>query len=61
MMLTEQLAKMFETQPDDVKRVLLRVIALEQENISFDRPHIRSDIDQIVTAVASDETGGPAE
>lgn len=57
-MLTEKLAKMFEGQPDDVKRVLLRVISLEQENISLERPHIKTELDEIISTVASAKPGG---
>ena len=51
-MLKDQLAKMLANQEPVVKEVIQRVLALEQANISFERPHLKNDIDQIIDVAA---------
>jgi hypothetical protein len=52
MTLNEQLAKMLEPHSPAVKTILLKVIMLEQENISMERPRLAGEIDKIIHEVA---------
>ena len=54
-MLFNQLAEMLGRQDEGVRRVLKRVIALEQEHISMQKPHLGSHIDEIIHQVAIEE------
>ena len=51
-MLKDQLAKMLSNQEPSVKEVIQRVVALEQANISSERPHLKNDIDRIIDVAA---------
>ncbi len=51
-MLKDQLTKMLANQEYAVKEVIQKVLVLEQENISFDRPHLKNEIDKIIDEAA---------
>ena len=48
MTLNEQLAKMLEPHSPAVKMILAKVIMLEQEHISMDRPRLTGEIDKVI-------------
>lgn len=52
MTLNEQLAKMLEPHGPEVKTILAKVIMLEQEHISRDKPRLTVEVDKIIHDVA---------
>ena len=52
MTLNEQLAKMLEPHSQEIKTILFKVIKLEQEHISRDKPRLSGEIDKIIDEVS---------
>lgn len=52
MLLKERLRQLFSSYDPDVQRVVNEVLDLEQRYISYDRPRLKDQIDEIVAAVA---------
>lgn len=51
----ERLNKLFESFDPEVRSVILGVLDIEQEHISMERPRVKEQIDEIVSAVAKRE------
>ncbi len=54
-MLREKLNQLFTLYDPAIQTIIAEVLTLEQAYISMDRPHIKDQIDQIVSQVASKE------
>ena len=54
-MLRERLNQLFTLYDPAIQTIIAEVLTLEQAYISMDRPHIKDQIDQIVSRVASKE------
>lgn len=54
-MLREKLNQLFTSYDPAIQKIIAEVLTLEQAYISMDRPHIKDQIDQIVSRVASKE------
>lgn len=52
MLLKDRLRQLFVSYEPDVQRVLAEVLDLEQRYISYERPKIKEQIDEIITRVA---------
>lgn len=52
MLLKDRLRQLFTSYEPDVQRVIAAVLDLEQQHISFERPRLKDQIDDIVTKVA---------
>lgn len=51
----EGLMNLFETVDPAVRNIILGVLDIEQEHISMERPRVKDQIDEIVTAAAKKE------
>lgn len=52
-MFKEKLRELFTVYPPEIQTLIMRVLAFEQENISYERvPRVKEQIDEIVTQVA---------
>ena len=49
------LKELFENYDPSVKKIILGVLSVEQEHISMERPRVKDEIDNIVTAIANKE------
>ena len=54
-MLREKLNQLFTSYDPAIQTIIAEVLTLEQAYISMDRPHIKDQIDQIVSRIASKE------
>ena len=54
-MLRERLNQLFKAYDPAIQSLISQVLTLEQENISLDRPHLKNEIDQIISQLASKE------
>lgn len=54
-MLKERLTQLFNQYDPAIQSLISKVLVLEQEHISMDKPHLKSDIDQIISQLASNE------
>lgn len=54
-MLRERLNQLFTLYDPAIQTIIAEVLTVEQAYISMDRPHIKDQIDQIVSRVASKE------
>lgn len=52
MLLKDRLRQLFVAYDSDVQRVIAEVLDLEQQNISYERPRLKDQIDDIITNVA---------
>lgn len=57
----ERLTNLFETFDPAVRNIILGVLDIEQEHISMERPRVKDQIDEIVTAAAKREVEKLAE
>jgi len=51
----ERLNNLFETFDPAIRNIILGVLDIEQEHISMERPRVKDQIDEIVTAAAKKE------
>lgn len=51
----ERLINLFETFDPAIRNIILGVLDIEQEHISMERPRVKDQIDEIVTAAAKKE------
>lgn len=51
----EKLANLFEEYDPAIKTIILEVLKVEQANISMERPRVKDDIDEIVSAVTASQ------
>jgi hypothetical protein len=51
----ERLSNLFETFDPAVKNIILGVLDIEQEHISMEKPRVKEQIDEIISAVAKKE------
>jgi hypothetical protein len=51
----ERLVNLFETFDPAVRNIILGVLDIEQEHISMEKPRVKDQIDEIVTAAAKRE------
>jgi len=54
-MLREKLNQLFTLYDPAIQAIISEVLTLEQAYISMDRPHIKEQIDQIISRVANKE------
>lgn len=54
-MLKERLNQLFTTYDPAIQSLIAEVLTLEQENISLERPHLKEQIDQIISRLANKE------
>lgn len=57
----ERLMNLFETFDPAIRNIILGVLDIEQEHISMERPRVKDQIDEIVTAAAKKEAEKLAE
>jgi len=53
-MLRDQLLQLLQNYPTDVQKVIIQVVRLEREHISFIRPQVKDQVQQIIKAVADE-------
>jgi hypothetical protein len=51
----ERLTNLFETFDPAVRSIILGVLDIEQEHISMERPRVKEQIDEIISAAAKKE------
>lgn len=51
----ERLNNLFETFDPAIRNIILGVLDIEQEHISMEKPRVKDQIDEIVTAAAKKE------
>ena len=56
-MLKERLNELFTTYDPVVQSLIAEVLILEQANISYERPHLKEQVDQIISRLANKELG----
>lgn len=49
----ERLKELFKAYDPDVKNIILRVLDIEQENISMEKPRVKEQIDKIISDSAN--------
>jgi uncharacterized protein YllA (UPF0747 family) len=54
-MLQDRIRKLFADYDSTLQTVIVEVLALEQEHISYERPRVKDQIDEIITRTASKE------
>jgi hypothetical protein len=54
-MLKDRLVALFKEYDPEIQMVIARVLTIEQEHISMEKPRIKEDIDAIVEQVANDQ------
>jgi hypothetical protein len=54
-MLKERLDQLFKTYNTSIQTLISQVLILEQAHISMDKPHLKNEIDQIISQIASKE------
>ncbi len=54
-MLRERLNQLFKAYDPAIQSLISQVLMLEQENISLEKPHLKNEIDQIISQLASKE------
>lgn len=47
--------ELFEFEEPAIRKVILNVLDIEQENISRERPRVKEPIDKVITAIAEHE------
>lgn len=57
----ERLNNLFESFDPTLRNIILGVLDIEQEHISMERPRVKDQIDEIVTAAAKKEVERLAE
>lgn len=50
---TSKLMGLFSEYDDSIQKVILGVLAIEQANISMEKPRVKDEIDNIVSAVTA--------
>jgi len=53
--LRERLNQLFKAYDPAIQSLISQVLTLEQEHISLDKPHLKNEIDQIISQLASKE------
>ena len=54
-MLKERLNELFTTYDPVIQSLIAEILILEQANISFERPHLKEPVDQIISRLANKE------
>ena len=54
-MLRERLNQLFNKYDPAIQAVISEVLTLEQEHITMDKPHLKNEVDQIVSRLAPKE------
>ena len=54
-MLKERLNQLFKAYNPAIQTLISQVLTLEQAHISMDKPHLKNEIDQIISRLASKE------
>lgn len=54
-MLKERLNELFTTYDPVIQSLIAEILILEQANISFERPHLKEQVDQIISRLANKE------
>lgn len=54
-MLKDRLVTLFKEYDPEIQIIIARVLTLEQEHISMERPRIKEDVDAIIAQVANDQ------
>lgn len=49
----ERLKELFKAYDPDVKNIILRVLDIEQENISMEKPRVKEQIDKVISDSAN--------
>ncbi|MDZ4720210.1 MAG: hypothetical protein SH847_17290 [Roseiflexaceae bacterium] len=55
MLLKDRLRQMFVSYDPDIQRVLSEMLDLEQQNISYERPRLKEQVNDIITNVAENK------
>ena len=54
-MMRDRLKALFQTYDPAIQAIISEVLAIEQENISMERPRVKDDIDFVISLVAKKE------
>lgn len=54
-MMRDRLKALFQTYGPAIQAIISEVLAIEQENISMERPRVKDDIDFVINLVAKKE------
>lgn len=54
-MLKDKLVNLFDAYDPAIKTIILEVLKIEQANISMERPRVKDEIDDVVSAVTAAE------